>query len=65
MKGEWYVDALEVLSPLRFHIDELITEIESYNRYASRMGHPLISRAKLAKAKEAQAISEKFFTGKG
>lgn len=35
MSNAWYSTALEKLNPLRFHVNELIEEMESYNRFAA------------------------------
>lgn len=58
----WYQEANEVLQPLRYHLNELILEMESHNRYAARAKQPLLSQDKIAEAKKAQRVAEKFFT---
>lgn len=58
----WYRKALELLNPLRYHINELIEEIESYNRFAKKMGYPPLSKTKVLAAKRARDKAEKFFT---
>ena len=37
---EWYSNALEVLSPLRFHLFMLIQNIESRQRWSKAAGLP-------------------------
>ena len=59
----FYPDALEVLSPLRFHINELIMEMESYNRFAERMNYPKLSVSKISEATKASVAAEQFFCG--
>jgi hypothetical protein len=59
---EWHSNALEVLQPLRYHLNEMIESIESYNRFALRLGYVPIT-CKLAEAKSAQEVAEKFFCG--
>jgi hypothetical protein len=58
----WYSKALKVLSPLRYHINELVNEIESYNRFAKKVDYPLLSEKKLLAAKRARDKAENFFT---
>ena len=58
----WYSEALEVLSPLRWHLNELTTEIESYNRFAAVMGKPPILVDKIKAAKEANEAVNEFFS---
>lgn len=67
----WYSGALEVLQPLRWHIEELIQEMESYNRFAVRMNKlrpdnptTVLPVRKIEAAKEAQKIANDFFSGK-
>lgn len=57
----WQSEALEVLSPLRFHLSELIEAMEFHNRYAKRMGEPLLPEHKIAAAKAANDAVDKFF----
>jgi hypothetical protein len=58
----WYSQALKLLSPLRYHVNELIEEIESYNRFAEKMGYPPLAEKKVLAAKRARDRAEKFFT---
>lgn len=58
----WYQEANEVLQPLRYHLNKLIEEMESYNRYTARANLPPLSLNKIAEAKKAQRVAEKFFT---
>jgi len=60
----WYCNALEVLNPLRWHIHELIQEIDSHNRLAVRLDYPTISLEKVNKAREAMGKAESFFVEK-
>lgn len=60
-KLAWYSESIEVLSPLRWHLDELIEAMESHNRYAKRMGEPLLPEHKIAAAKAANDAADKFF----
>ena len=59
--NSWYVDALEALGPLRFHIAELIELAEQHNRFAELAGGPQLSAAKIAAAKSASDAAEQFF----
>lgn len=60
----WYSNALEVLSPLRWHINELIEEMESYNRFAKRMNYPILPERKIEDAKLANQKVDDFFVHK-
>jgi len=63
----WYSKSLDVLGPLRFHMSELLLEIESYNRFLKRIKVPLMYRTKSKRfkaAKKALAKAEKFFCNK-
>ncbi len=60
----WYSKSLLILQPLRFHLKELIDEMESYNRYAKRIKGPSLSIHKINDAKLVLNEAEKFFTGK-
>lgn len=64
MADTFYVDALEKLSPLRYHIHELIITMEQYNLFAQQMNYPKLSEAKITAAKQASEIAEAFFTGR-
>jgi hypothetical protein len=59
---EWYSNAVEVLSPLRWHLNELVEVMESYNRFAERMNYPLLPKNKIEEAKEANNKADEFFT---
>jgi hypothetical protein len=59
--SEWYSGALEVLGPLRWHLNELIEEMESYNRLAKAAGRPLLAEKKIVVAKEANDKADKYF----
>lgn len=59
---EWYSNALEVLSPLRFHLFMLIQDIESKQRWSKAAGLPF-GIAGLEAAKSAAGDAELFFTG--
>ena len=61
VRPSWYSEALEVLSPLRWHINELIDAMESHNRFAQRLGLPLLPDAKIAAAKAANEAVDSFF----
>lgn len=60
----WYSDALDVLGPLRWHINELIEEMESHNRFCSAhmKNVPLLSHRKITAAKQANDTADKFFS---
>jgi hypothetical protein len=59
----WYAEAIEHTGTLRWHLEEILQEAESCNRFAKQMGYPLLSEAKIKAAREAQANIEAFFTG--
>lgn len=65
MSSKWYSEAIEHIAPLRWHLEEILQEAESYNLFAKRLDHPLLSEAKIKEAREAQAKIEAFFTGNG
>jgi hypothetical protein len=59
---KWYSNALEVLSPLRWHLEELLDAAESHNRFANRTGYPsMIPERKIKAAREAQRAANEFF----
>lgn len=60
----WYVKALEALSPLRFHMDELIKEIEMHNRFLKKVKVATVPSRRIKAAKRALAKAEKFFCNK-
>jgi hypothetical protein len=37
----WYSGALEILSPLRFHLHEIIEAVESHNMAAKMLNMPI------------------------
>ena len=61
---EWYATAFEKLSPLRYHIDELLEEMDSHNRVAKRLKIPGLSTKRITAAKKALEVAEEFCTGK-
>jgi hypothetical protein len=58
----WYSKSLDVLNPLRWHLNELIEEMESYNRYATILKRPTLSESKIQAAKAANEAANKFFS---
>ena len=60
----WYSSALEVLSPLRWHLNELVEAMESHNRYARRVGEPLLPVEKIEVAKKASEAANAFFSAR-
>jgi hypothetical protein len=58
----WYSQALEVLGPLRWHIEELLKAAEDHNRAADRLDHIKFSEDKIVAARAAQKLVEDFFT---
>lgn len=58
----WYQNGLEKLEPLRYHLFELIMEMEFHNSYAKRVKQPQLNKKKIAQAKKALERAEKFFT---
>lgn len=60
----WYSKSLDVLGPLRYHMSELLLEIESHNRFLKRIKVPRMPTAKVKAAKKALAKAEKFFCNK-
>ncbi len=60
----WYADAMEVLRPLRWHLDQLVREMESHNRYARHAGEPLVDEVKVKEAREAGERANNFFSVK-
>ena len=51
---------MDHVGPLRFHLEEILQEVESYNRFAQRMGYPLLSEPKIKEARAIQAEAEAF-----
>ena len=60
----WYQRGHEHLAPLRFHLAELLDEVEQYNRVAKKLNYPTISRRKIKAARAAQKRANLFFSGK-
>ena len=60
----WYSEALEVLTPLRWHLDELVGAIEEYNGLARKINLRVIPEKKVVAAKEAMDKANRFFLGK-
>jgi hypothetical protein len=60
----WYSNALEVLGPLRWHLNELVEAMESHNRYAKAVDQPLLPERKIEAAKAANEAANKYFSGK-
>lgn len=59
----WYSEALEKLSPLRFHLEEVLNELELYNTFQKRIGcNAMVAERQIKAAREAQKIAEDFFT---
>lgn len=61
-QAEWYPTALEKLGILRFYINHLIQDIESYNRLAVRLGEPPLPSQYLESAKKANEDANTFFS---
>lgn len=67
---KWYQGGLEVLGPLRYHIHQLIKEIESHNRFVASMKKlgvdvaPACRPDYLKEAKKASEKAEAFFVPK-
>jgi hypothetical protein len=60
----WYSGALEALSPLRYHMYELVMRVEQYNMFATRMKYPLAAERELENAKDAMQVAEDYCCGK-
>lgn len=59
----WYSTAVEHTSALRFHLDEILNEVDFHNRICKSIGVQGVSEKKLSQAREAQRKCEEFFTG--
>ena len=65
---EWYPNALEVLVPLRWHVNELVEMCEQYNRFAEQMEkltgekQVKLSKEKIEAARKANNAANKFFS---
>lgn len=58
----WYSNALEVLSPMRYHLNRVLECV----RYTENgIVHISMSESQLAEIQDAINITEKFFTKKG
>lgn len=62
MIDKWYVDAVEALSPLRYHMFQLLSDIETHRGFCEALGQPFNLRS-LEAAKAALGDAELFFTG--
>ena len=60
----WYSKSLDVLDPLRWHLNELICDMESYNSYAIKVGSPLLSKEKIKAAKKVLDKANRLFSNK-
>lgn len=60
--SEWYSKALEILSPLRWHIHQLTEALDVRNALLQSMGKELIVPDKLAAAKVANEAVNEFFS---
>jgi hypothetical protein len=66
----WYQTILEKLNPLRYHMEELLNEMESHNQWARAVAKAngskpvLLREDKIKAAREAQAEAEKVCTTK-
>ena len=62
---KWYIDALEALGPLRYHMFQLMVDIESCQHMSSSLGGKfgLFNLRSLEAAKVALSDAEFFFTG--
>ena len=58
----WYVNGLEVLGPLRYHLGMLIQRVEEHNAWARRAGQVPVPTMELEEAKVALNKAEDFFT---
>lgn len=59
---EWYIDALEALRPLRFHMFQLLSDLETHKIRCETLGIPFCLRS-LEAALVAMDDVEIFFTG--
>lgn len=60
----WYVDAIEVMSPLRWHLNELVESMESLNSFNKSLGQQPWAKDKIEAAKKANEEVNKHFTPK-
>lgn len=62
MTDRWYIEAVEVLSPLRYHMFQLLSDIETHKGFCEELGQPFKLRS-LEAALAAMDDVEVFFTG--
>lgn len=60
---EWYSRSLEVLQPLRYHLNEVIGLVDSYNSFCNHAGQTPVPMARVEAARVALERAEVFFTG--
>jgi hypothetical protein len=60
----WYSDALEVLGLLRFHLFNLIEDVDCHNRVAPKLNQLPVASRHLEEARIALENAETFFCGK-
>ncbi len=60
--NEWYKNAFEALRPLRFHMFQLLSDLETHKIYCESLGIPFGLRS-LEAALAAMDDTEVFFTG--
>ena len=65
VRQEWYAGAMEVLGPLRWHLNELLEAMEAHNRYARAVGAPLLPERKIEAAKKANRAADTYFSFSG
>lgn len=58
----WYSTAIEHTNALRYHLDEILNEVDVHNRICKTIGVPCLSEKKISQAREAQSKCEEFFT---
>lgn len=59
----WYSTAIEHANALRYHLDEILNEVDVHNRICNTIGVQGVSEKKLSQAREVQRKCEDFFTG--
>lgn len=57
----WYQEAMGVLTPLRWHLNDLVEAMEAHNRYARRVGEPLLPETKIEAARAAGRKADEHF----
>lgn len=55
LANEWYSNSIEVLNPLRWHLNQLVEEAETHNHF---------SPSRISAAKEANEKVNEFFSPK-